>query len=178
MRCRVGSELEAAALPVRDGVPIEVRETAPRVAHVPAVVATHVIGDEECYCGEPHLGEDRIDALRQGCVPIVEREQERPPIGDLSVRLERATEFPEGEGLPTRTRERHHLTLEGRPRHARDPELARPAYAMVAKNRRPHTSPPADGQLPLANAADASAHRAAGSTARQRSPSSTSQGGT
>src|SRR3989442_10256839 len=46
----MGGKVEPAGAPVLDRTPVEVRQPAPRVAHVPGVGGTDVIRDQEC-CG-------------------------------------------------------------------------------------------------------------------------------
>src|SRR2546422_3686057 len=48
----MGGKVEPAGAPVLDRTPVEVRQPAPRVAHVPGVGGTDVIRDQECCGGE------------------------------------------------------------------------------------------------------------------------------
>src|SRR5437899_2743600 len=133
----MGRELKPPSLPARDGVPIEVPETAPGVGDVPGVVTTDEIGHEERHRGEPQFGEDRVRTLRQRGVAVIEGEQEgRLTANGRSVRAESLDELAEGEGRPPRSRERGHLTLEDGLGHARDTQLERPANAVVAQHGR------------------------------------------
>src|SRR5438128_11634932 len=133
----MGRELKPPSLPARDGVPIEVPETAPGVGDVPGVVTTDEIGHEERHRGEPQFGEDRVRTLRQRGVAVIEGEQEgRLTANGRSVRAESLDEPAEGEGRPPRSRERGHLTLEDGLGHARDTQLERPANAVVAQHGR------------------------------------------
>src|SRR5438876_11171732 len=133
----MGRELKPPSLPARDGIPIEVPETAPGVGDVPGVVTTDEIGHEERHRGEPQFGGDRGRRLRQRGVAVIEGEQEgRLTANGRSVRAESLDELAEGEGRPPRSRERGHLTLEDGLGHARDTQLERPANAVVAQHGR------------------------------------------
>src|SRR2546427_9622402 len=48
----MGGKVEPAGAPFLDRTPVEVRQPAPRVAHVPGVGGTDVIRDQECCGGE------------------------------------------------------------------------------------------------------------------------------
>src|SRR2546425_2028290 len=62
--------------PPPDGVPIEMPQPVPRVAHIPRVQASYVVGDEKCGSREPHVGKYWIDVLGEGSVAVIERQQE------------------------------------------------------------------------------------------------------
>src|SRR5437867_11469042 len=123
MRRRVRREREPPLLPAPDGAPIEMRQPAPGVAHIPCVQSPDVVRDEECGGGEPHVGEYRIDVLVEGGVAVVEGEQE---LGMRDARCglrDALAELGECERPPTRMRLRVHLTCERRPRNPGAAEL-------------------------------------------------------
>src|SRR2546427_9689890 len=76
VRGGVRGEVEAPCLPPPDGVPIEMPQPVPRVAHIPRVQASYVVGDEKCGSREPHVGKYWIDVLGEGSVAVIERQKE------------------------------------------------------------------------------------------------------
>ena len=75
MRGRVRRESEAPLLPTSDGVPVEVGQPMPRVAHVPGVQSPDVVRDEERRGREPHIGQYWIDVLGEGSVAVIKRQE-------------------------------------------------------------------------------------------------------
>src|SRR6266581_9718184 len=113
-------------------------QPVPRVAHIPRVQASYVVGDEKCGSREPHVGKYWIDVLGEGSVAVIERQKE---CGMRSTEcgiagLEPLGELVSREGLPTCSRQRRHLPREHRLRDPCDSELELAADAMVAKCRR------------------------------------------
>ncbi len=136
MRCRVRREREPPLLPAPDGVPIEMRQPVPGVAHIPRVQSPDVVRDEERGSRESHVVEYRIDVLAEGRVAVVEGEQELEMRDARCGMRDTLAELCECERPPTRTRQRVHLTCEAGPRNTRDAELEGPTNAMVAQHRR------------------------------------------
>src|SRR2546426_11947184 len=71
----MGGKVEPAGAPVLDRTPVEVRQPAPRVAHVPGVGGTDVIRDQECCGGEAQPCEDGGGMGCEAGGTLVAREQ-------------------------------------------------------------------------------------------------------
>src|SRR5256886_9664682 len=177
----MGGKVEPAGAPFLDRTPVEVRQPAPRVAHVPGVGGTDVIRDQECCGGEAQPCEDGVGMGCEAGVAVVEREQK------LVARRRDGTsdggrELVQRLGSPPRPGERRHLPLEHSTSDARHAQLERSADAVIAQYRcaghpTPPAPPPPADRVTTSSAAAASGQRAAGSSARQRRANAASQGG-
>ena len=129
VRRAVRTKIEAAAPPVLDLAPGEMRHSIPCVAHVPGVGLTDVVGYQKRRCGEAQIGEHRIRILSERGVAVVEGQQKRAwGVG------RDALELGDRQGAPAGIRQRPHLAGEYRSPHAGNPQFERAADAMIAQD--------------------------------------------
>jgi len=77
MCCAVRSEFKAARPPLLDCGPAQVLQAIPGVSDVPGIRFPDVVRNKEGGGGEAEVGQHRIGMLGEGCVAIIERQQER-----------------------------------------------------------------------------------------------------